>query len=50
MEKVQKESLRMYPPTTGLFRREATKDHYIGNIPIKKGTLVTPVMLGNHFK
>ena len=50
MEKVQKEALRMASPTTGIFKREAVKDHYIGNIPIKKGMIVTVSMNPNHFK
>lgn len=50
LEKVQKETLRMFSPTAGIFMREATKDHYIGSIPIKKGTLVSIKIKPNHFK
>ena len=40
----------MFSPTTGLFKRVAVKDHYIGSIPIKKGMIVTPNIDSNHFK
>ena len=38
---VLKEALRLSPPIGGLFHRVATKDHYLGQIKIKKDTLVT---------
>lgn len=50
LEKCQKEALRMYPPTVGLFIREATKDHFLGSIPLKTGTRVTINITANHFK
>ena len=40
----------MASPSTGIFKREAVKDHYIGNIPIKKGVIVTINIDSNHFK
>jgi hypothetical protein len=42
--------LRMASPSTGIFKREAVKDHYIGNILIKKGMIVTINIDSNHFK
>jgi cytochrome P450 family 6 len=47
---VFKETLRMYSPNAGIFARYATKDHYIGKIPIKKGALVSVKIKPNHFK
>jgi len=40
----------MYSPTAGIFSREATRDHFIGKIPIKKGMLVAVKIKPNHFK
>ncbi|KAL4446417.1 hypothetical protein ABPG74_001158 [Tetrahymena malaccensis] len=45
---VIKESLRYYGPANILFDRIATQDHYIGGIPIKKGTIVTPFAISMH--
>jgi cytochrome P450 len=50
LEKVQKETLRMYSPAAGIFLRQAVKDHYIGNIPVQKGMIVAIKMNPNHFK
>jgi cytochrome P450 len=47
---VMKETLRMYSPSAGIIPREAVKDHYIGSIPIKKGTLVAVKIKPNQFK
>jgi len=41
-----KESLRLFGPTSGFFRRVALKDHKLGDINIKKGTLVNLGTLG----
>lgn len=49
LEWVQKETLRMFPPLTGIFGREAVKDHYIGNIPIKKDMIVIGEIIANHW-
>jgi cytochrome P450 len=46
---IMRETLRMYIPS-GIFPREAVKDHYIGIIPIKKGTLVSIEIKTNQFK
>jgi len=40
----------MAAPSTGIFKREAVRDHYIGNIPIKKGMILAINMDSNHFK
>jgi cytochrome P450 len=39
---IVKESQRFYSPTKSLFLREATEDHLLGDIKVKKGTLVSP--------
>ena len=40
----------MYSPIAGIILREAAKDHYIGNIPIRKGTNVNVIIKGNQHK
>lgn len=40
----------MYSPTAGVFPREVIKDHLIGNIPFKKGMIVTIKIKSNHHK
>lgn len=40
----------MDSPSAGLFPREATKDHYIGKIPIRKGIFVSLKIKSNHFR
>jgi cytochrome P450 len=50
MDDVIKEVLRMYGPAGSIFPRVVVKDHYIGNIPIKKGTLVGVLIKPNQFK
>ncbi|EGR27384.1 hypothetical protein IMG5_196540 [Ichthyophthirius multifiliis] len=45
---VIKECLRFYTSANQLGYREATKDHYLQNIFIPKGTLVTPLIIGIH--
>jgi len=44
-----KEVLRYSPPVPGVFFREAMDDNYLGNIKIKKGTLVTVSLPMIHF-
>ncbi|KAL4485713.1 hypothetical protein ABPG72_010975 [Tetrahymena utriculariae] len=45
---VIKQSLRYYGPANILLGRIATQDHFIGGIPIKKGTIVTPFAISIH--
>jgi len=40
----------MYTPVPGLINRECTKDHYIGNIPINSGVVVSVCISGYHFR
>lgn len=47
---VFKETLRMFSPNDGIFGRVAVSDHYIGKIPIKKGSLLSIKIKPNHFK
>jgi len=44
-----KEVLRYYPPAPGILPRRAIKDHKIGDIMIKKGTILFPTFIANHF-
>jgi cytochrome P450 family 4 subfamily V len=46
MDLVLKETLRMWNPTPGIFPREAIKDHKLGNINVKKGTIVAINQVG----
>ncbi len=46
---IQLETTRFYGPANGIFARIASKDHYIQDIPIRKGTLVSTQPRGNHF-
>lgn len=43
-----KESLRCAPPGSTLFERVAIKDHNLGNLQIKKGTVITIGIVCNH--
>ncbi len=43
------EGLRIYQPANGIFIREATQDHMMGDIKIKKGTLVMTSSMSNHY-
>lgn len=45
---VIKEALRYYGPANFIFDRVAIKDHELGGIPIKKGTIVTPYFASIH--
>ena len=40
LECVQKETTRFFGPAYGLFVREASHDHFLGSVPIKKGNLL----------
>ena len=46
---IQNETTRYYGPGTGIFTRLAAEDHFIANIPIKKGTGLSIQPIGNHF-
>lgn len=48
LEWVQNETTRYYGPSTKMFERNATEDHFIKDIPIKKGTNINIKLLGNH--
>ncbi len=43
------EGLRIYQPANGIFIREATQDHMLGNIKIPKSTLIMISSLSNHY-
>lgn len=43
------ETLRCYGPGNGLMLREARFDHYLKNIPIKKGQIFCQQPMGNHY-
>ncbi|KAL4446416.1 hypothetical protein ABPG74_001157 [Tetrahymena malaccensis] len=43
-----KETLRYYGPANFTFDRIATQDHYLGDIPIQKGTIVVPISQSTH--
>ncbi|KAL4485714.1 hypothetical protein ABPG72_010976 [Tetrahymena utriculariae] len=43
-----KETLRYYGPANFIFDRIATQDHYLGDIPIEKGTIVVPISQSTH--
>ena len=49
LDAVSKETHRVYGPAIGLAGREATQDHTLGNILIKKGTMVGPGIAANNF-
>ena len=40
----------MHSPTSGIFIREAVKDHFIGKIPIKQGMMVKILIKTNQYK
>jgi len=44
-----KETLRVVTPAPMIFTRKAQQDHTLGNLKIKKGTLVTMNMLANNY-
>jgi len=39
----------MYGPATSIMLREAAKDTYIDNVPIRKGTGIKIELMGNHY-
>ena len=46
---LQKEATRYYGPGTHLVSRAANVDNYINGLPVKKGTRVSIMHVGNHF-
>lgn len=46
---LQKQTTRFYGPGTQLFTRVAKLDNYLNGIPIKKGTAISLMVIGNHF-
>lgn len=46
---LQKETTRFYGPGTQLFTRLACVDNYLNGVPIKKGTALSLMTIGNHF-
>lgn len=46
---LQKETTRYFGPATTIFPRIASVDNYLCNLPIKKGTEVIVMHVGNHF-
>ena len=46
---IQNETTRYYGPGNGIFTRISQKDHYIGNVPILKGSGVNCHSVPNHF-
>lgn len=46
---VQNETTRMYGPANGILFREATQDHMLLNIPIKRGTGLNYNPMVNHY-
>lgn len=49
-ENVQKEVLRMDSSVGGILLRTATKDHYLGDLPIRKDMIVTIRLRALHYK
>ena len=49
MDQFIKEVLRLHSPAKELFFREATVDHNLGDIKIKKGTIVQPQLSMNNY-
>jgi cytochrome P450 len=46
---VQFETTRLFDVANGLFLRIALEDHFIKDVPITKGTIVTAQPTGNHY-
>lgn len=49
IENIQKETMRLYGPITGLLMRDVQEDNLLAGIPIYKGTYVGIQHLGNHY-
>jgi len=49
MSAFMKEVLRFHAPLKDTFYREAIEDHYLGDVKVKKGTLVMPPSIMNDF-
>ena len=41
--------MRCYQPSNGIFLRESLEDHYIGEVPIQKGTVVILSPMSNAY-
>lgn len=48
LECIQKETTRLYGPSSVLFIRESAQDQYLKGIPIRKGTYLN-VVTANHY-
>ena len=46
---VQLETTRLFDVANGMFFRIATRDHYLKDVPISKGTIVRAQPTGNHY-
>ena len=46
---VQFETTRLFDVANGLFLRIALEEHFIKDVPINKGTIVTAQPTGNHY-
>lgn len=46
---IQNETTRHYGPGNGIFTRIAQKDHYVEDIPIRKGTGITIQPTASHY-
>ena len=49
IDNVEKETTRFYGPGNLNFLRVALKDHYVKEVLIRKGTLITNPMMGVHY-
>lgn len=49
IEWIQNQTTRMYGPATGLLPRTTVQDHYLGNVPIRKGTCLSLMIMGIHY-
>ena len=46
---VQKETTRFFGPVNGVFMRNCTSDHTLGNVPVYKGTFAYNQPIGIHY-
>lgn len=49
IKNVQKETIRLRGPAPFLFFREIVKDHIFQGITLKKGTMINPCQVSNHY-
>lgn len=47
IDNIQKETTRMYGPAIFIFWRMAKEDNYLGDLPVKKNTMLSLVNIGN---